>query len=124
MAISTLLLILASISLSAVAQVMLKLGMSSAGVKHALAGQSTPDMVLAVLLSPAVLLGLSLYGFGAMVWLGVLARAEVSQAYPFVGLGFIATALVGYFVFGDNMSALRIGGTLLVIAGVFLIARS
>jgi multidrug transporter EmrE-like cation transporter len=124
MAISTLLLILASITLSAVAQIILKLGMSSATVKQALAGQSAPGMVLTVLLNPVVLTGLVLYGVAAMVWLGVLARAEVSQAYPFVGLGFVLTALVGYFLFGDNMSALRIGGTFLVIAGIFLIARS
>ena len=39
--------------------------------------------------------GLALYGLGAMVWLYVLARLPLSAAYPFVGLGFILTMVLG-----------------------------
>jgi drug/metabolite transporter (DMT)-like permease len=117
-------LILLSISLSAIAQVLFKFGMSSAAVKHALAGGSPVQAALAVFLSAGVLGGLSLYGIGTVLWLGVLSRTEVSQAYPFVGLGFVLTALIGYFLFGDTLGPLRIAGIALVIAGIFLVSRS
>jgi multidrug transporter EmrE-like cation transporter len=117
-------LILFSISLSAIAQVLFKFGMSSQAVKQALASGSPVQAALAVFLSAGVLGGLALYGVGTVLWLGVLSRTEVSQAYPFVGLGFVLTALIGYFLFGDALGPLRIGGIVLVIAGIFLISRS
>jgi multidrug transporter EmrE-like cation transporter len=116
-------LILLSITLSAIAQVLFKLGMSSDPVKQALADGSPLNAVLAVFLNTGVLGGLSLYGLGTVLWLGVLSRTEVSQAYPFVGLGFVLTALIGYFLFGDALSPLRMGGIALVIVGIFLISR-
>jgi multidrug transporter EmrE-like cation transporter len=124
MPLSILGLILLSISLSAIAQVLFKLGMTSAAVKQALAAGSPMQAAIAVLLSPGVLGGLSLYGIGTVLWLGVLSRTEVSQAYPFVGLGFVLTALIGYFLFGDAIGPLRIAGIALVIAGIFLVSRS
>ncbi len=117
-------LILLSISLSAIAQVLFKFGMSSIAVKQALAGGSPVQAAVAVFLSAGVLGGLSLYGIGTVLWLGVLSRTEVSQAYPFVGLGFVLTALIGYFLFGDALSPLRVAGITLVIAGILLISRS
>jgi multidrug transporter EmrE-like cation transporter len=117
-------LILLSITLSAIAQVLFKFGMSSEPVKQALADGAPLNAALAVFLNAGVLGGLSLYGVGTVLWLGVLSRTEVSQAYPFVGLGFVLTALIGYFLFGDALSPLRMGGIALVIVGIFLISRS
>ena len=80
--------------------------------------------LLVMAVNAGVLGGLSLYGIGTVLWLGVLSRTEVSQAYPFVGLGFVLTALIGYVLFGDSIGPLRIAGIALVIAGIALIARS
>jgi multidrug transporter EmrE-like cation transporter len=117
-------LILLSITLSASAQVLFKFGMSSDAVKQALASGSALQAAFAAFLSAGVLGGLTLYGIGTVLWLGVLSRTEVSQAYPFVGLGFVLTALVGFFLFGDAIGPLRIVGIALVIGGIFLISRS
>ena len=120
---TTLILIFISVTLSALAQWSFKAGVSGERVRAAMQDGSVFDQVLAFALSPPILLGLGMYGFGTILWLGVLSRVDLSQAYPFVGLGFILTALIGYFVFHDNFSAMRILGTLLVITGVYLVAR-
>jgi multidrug transporter EmrE-like cation transporter len=73
--------------------------------------------------NPWVWLGFALYGCGALLWLGVLAKIDVSQAYPFVGLGFLLTSLFGITVLGETFSLTRGLGTLLVLAGVILVAR-
>jgi len=78
--------------------------------------------VIAIGLNPWVFSGLSLYFLVHMVWLLVLAKVDLSFAYPFVGLGFILTMILGKFVMGDEISIQRLMGTLLVIAGVLMIA--
>jgi multidrug transporter EmrE-like cation transporter len=41
-----------------------------------------------------------------------------------VGLGFVITMLLGWWVHGDTLSLTRIGGTVLIAAGVAVLARS
>lgn len=77
-----------------------------------------------MLSSPMILIGLALYGLSALVWLFVLARAPLSLAYPFVGLGFILTMASGAWILGESVSTGRIVGTLLIAAGCVLVARS
>ena len=120
----TLALILLSVTLSACAQVLFKLGVSSVMARGGLAGSSVATRMLAFLQSPGVIGGLGLYGIGTLLWLAVLARTQLSQAYPFVGLGFVLTAGFGYLFFHDTLNASRIAGTLLVTAGIVLVARS
>lgn len=116
-------LILFSVSLSALAQVVLKLGMSGAAVAGALAEGGAANVALAVAGEWRVLAGLALYFGSAAAWLFVLARLPVSVAYPFVGLGFVLTLLLGWAWLGDTPSATRVAGTLLVALGVVLVAR-
>lgn len=115
---------LVSITLSALAQVALKAGMGGAGVRAAIAEGGAAGILRAVVLSPGVVGGLFLYGIGTLLWLAVLARAELSQAYPFVGLSFVLTAVLGYFIFADAMTPARIAGIALIVAGVVLVGRS
>lgn len=114
---------LASIALSVAAQFCLKAGMSSPAVRG-LAGESLGWRTLpAVLGNGFVLSGFLLYGLGAVVWLAVLTKWDVSKAYPMVGLGFGMTAIVGLLM-GENVSMLRGAGIALICAGVFLVGKS
>lgn len=115
-------LILFSVACSAVAQLLLKTGMSQPIVARTLATQDGWAIASSILMNVWVIGGFGLYFAGAIVWLFVLARVEVSFAYPFVGLGFILTLLLGKFVMGDVVTLSRVIGTLLVSAGVLLIA--
>lgn len=115
------LLILASVSLSALAQLSLKMGTTAAaGARTSGIGGEMGGLVQ----SPMVILGLGLYGIGALLWLFVLGRAPLSLAYPFVGIGFILTMLAGALCLNESMSLARIAGTLLIAAGCVLVARS
>src|SRR5258706_3559352 len=114
---TTLALILLSVTISALAQVSLKLGMSSPAVQQAMT-LPTIDLVYAVVRSQALLAGLVLYGLGMMIWLAVLAKIDVSQAYPFMGLGIVLTFAIGYLFLHEPINSLRAVGMLLVIAGI------
>lgn len=115
------LLILASVSLSALAQLALKIGTTAAasGRSAGMGGE-----IGGLVQSPMIIVGLGLYGVGALLWLFVLGRAPLSLAYPFVGMGFILTMLAGAFWLDESVSLARIVGTLLIATGCVLVARS
>jgi multidrug transporter EmrE-like cation transporter len=113
-----LVLILFSVALSAAAQALLKHGVGSVTL-----GPALPTLV-AMLTTPAVILGLAFYAGGAVLWLFVLQRAQLSLAYPFVALGFVATALIGATLFGETLTLMRISGIALIIAGCIVVTQS
>lgn len=117
-------LILLSVALSAIAQIVLKSAMSSKAVQVDMAADGLLRVAMNVLINPTVITGLTLYGLGAVLWLAVLARLDVTQAYPFVGLGFIFTLILGYLFLNEPVGFQRLIGTLLITAGVVLVARS
>lgn len=113
--------ILISVTCSAFAQISLKYGMSAATVQTALTAGGIMPITLAVVTSPAVLAGLFLYGFSAIVWLFVLARLPVSVAYAFVAVGFLVTMSLGCLVLGESLTARKLAGTVLVMLGIWLV---
>lgn len=120
---SVLSLALISIAMSVAAQFSLKHAMSSAPVRAVLSESIGMKSIWVLVSTPSLLLGFALYGMGAVVWLAVLARWDVSKAYPLVGLGFVMTAVVGWWI-GENMSPMRAGGVALICIGVWLVGRS
>jgi drug/metabolite transporter (DMT)-like permease len=123
MPISTLALILGTVLASAVAQLALKLGMSSPAI--AAAGQSGGKaLILAVAASPLVWTGLMIYGAGVLAWLYVLSKVDLSLAYPFVGVSFIVVMLFGIFLLQEAVTPLRMVGTVLIALGCIMVARS
>ena len=116
-------LILVSVSMSAIAQTVLKYGMSDSAIKDAMALGGV-HIAKAIMLNSYIWLGLGIYGAGTVLWLGVLSKIDVSQAYPFVGLGFLLTMAFGVFLLGEPLSMGRVAGTLMVLGGVLLVANS
>jgi len=114
-------LILASVALSAIAQIALKIGMGGDAARQALAHDSLWRGYLALLLVPAVATGLAAYGLSAVLWLRVLAEVEVSKAYPFVALAIVLTMVLGVLVLGEVVPAWRAAGAALIVVGVVLV---
>ncbi|HTO40828.1 MAG TPA: EamA family transporter [Rhizomicrobium sp.] len=113
--------ILVTVVLSAVAQIALKSGVTALKLQD---GQGIVGLGLAVAASPFIWLGLVIYGLSVLAWLWVLSKVDVSFAYPFVGLSFVLTVAMGALVLHEPVTPLRWAGTLLVIGGCVLIARS
>jgi multidrug transporter EmrE-like cation transporter len=114
---------LISIVFSVAAQFCLKAGMSSSPVRIAMETRMSIQGVVALISSPYIIAGFMLYGMGAMIWLAVLARWDVSKAYPLVGFGFVLAALIG-LTQGENITLLRMAGIVLIVGGVAVVART
>ena len=117
-----LILLLVSVSLSSIAQIALKTGVSQPHVTLAMDSGSHVNAAMAVFFNIWVIAGLAIYLFGAVLWLFVLVRVEVSMAYPFVGLGFILTMILGKFIMGEAVSVTRLLGTILISVGVVFVS--
>lgn len=115
--------VLLSVTLSASAQLVMKYGMSRPAVQTALEGGDLFKILWTVGTSVGVVGGLSLYVGSMVFWLWVLSKIEVSKAYPFVSLGFLIIMVFSYFFLGESLSPQKLIGTLLVVAGVVLVAR-
>lgn len=63
-----------------------------------------------------------LLGVAMLLWLLVLQRVPVSQAYPMLSLNFIFVALAGRLLWRERLTPRQITGTLLVVTGVALMA--
>ncbi len=115
-------LILLSVSSGVAGQTALKLGVSQPGAQDA-----TGDLLSLlgmIVRSPLVLLGLALYGVGALAWIAVLARLDLSFAYPFLALNFVLIALVSRLVLGESIPSLRWVGIAVICVGILIVARS
>ncbi len=123
MSTTLILLILCSVMLSSIAQIVLKTGMSNPDVLHAVQSGAAMNMLTAICTNVYVIGGLTLYFASAAVWLLVLARVDVSFAYPFVGLGFVVTMLLAFFINGEVLSKAKVVGTLCIALGVAIMAQ-
>jgi len=115
---------LLSVTLTAVAQIFLKLGVGDERLQGLLAQRAWLEFLPTALFNPWVIAGLTGYVLSTASWLVVLARAELSVAYPFVSLAFIATTLFGYWALHEAVGPARLCGMALIIAGVTIVARS
>jgi multidrug transporter EmrE-like cation transporter len=117
--------IIGSVLLSALAQISMRKGMSSENIQSLLASSASAiESSFVIASNPFVVIGLLMYGFSAAIWLLVLAKIEVTMAYPFVGLGFILTAILGFLILKEPLSTVRIMGTILIAIGVVMVSRS
>ena len=124
---SVLPLILVSVLLASGSQLVLKLGMASVPIQNALAMRREGQIGLSSLLigigtHPAVVAGLACFGLSAIVWLFVLSKIDVSQAYPCVALGIVLTVLGGHLLLGEEISVTRWLGLAVIVGGVGLVA--
>jgi len=116
-------LVLTGVLLNAVAQLLLKAGSASlagielrAGNALAIAGR--------LVLNPPIIGGLVCYAISVVVWILALSRVEVSVAYPMLSVGYVVNALAAWWLFGENLSAVRLAGIGIILVGVWLVARS
>jgi drug/metabolite transporter (DMT)-like permease len=119
----TILLALLCVSITTSAQIALKVGVSGLRMQQTLAGGPVAFLIRAAV-TPTVILGLALYGLSVSLWLIVLAKSDVSYAYPFVGLGFVFTAVYAAMVLHEPMGFWRVSGIVLIVLGVGFVSRS
>ncbi len=114
--------ILFTVFTNAAAQMMLKYGMMQLA-PISFAGVNPILKLLQIVFSPFVFLGLLTFVVSMASHLFVLSKVELSYAYPFLSLAYVAVAVAAWMLFGEELNASRIGGIALICVGTFFIAK-
>ena len=110
-------------AMSCANQMFLKAGVSQAGpISVSFAGLL--DLIRRIFTTPLILVGYLVGGLTNLVWLTALSRFEISFAAPVMtSLYFVFLLAASALVLGESVGSNRWIGTLLIVAGMFLVGR-
>lgn len=108
--------ILLSVLLGAIGQIAFKYGAT-----HLAETGSLMDKVIAAW---PIIGGLLLYGVSTLLWIFALRTVELSYAYPMISLGYVLVFIASYFLFHESIGPQRLGGLVLILSGIILVAKS
>jgi drug/metabolite transporter (DMT)-like permease len=115
-------LILVSVTLAAIAQVTLKIGVNH--VTDANGGQLalTGDGLKQIATNVFVWVGLGVFAFSAVLWLFALSRTSLSFAYPFAALGYVIIVAASILFLDEHVPPLGWAGVACIVLGILLVA--
>ena len=80
------------------------------------------DWMRRALVSPGLWAGIACYVGTLLVWMRLLARRELSRAFPMSGLAYITVPLLAALLFGESLTFLEVAGIAAICVGVALLA--
>ena len=92
------------------------------GMKHQVThlGVSPLDYIR-LIFSPWILLGTTLLIFWLLSRMTLLGWADLSYVLPVTSVGYVLTAMLGRYFFGEQISWQRWAGTVLIVMGIVLV---
>jgi multidrug transporter EmrE-like cation transporter len=114
--------ILTGVLLNAGAQLLLKAGTRTLGVIGS-SGAGFLNTAFSVAFQPFIVAGLACYVLSVAIWIVALSRVDVTVAYPMLSIGYVVNAFAAWWLFGELLTPMRLGGIALILLGVFLLAR-
>jgi len=118
----SLLLILGSVALTAVAQLCIKI--ASGRFAGATTRETLLPSLMAQFLDPLSLIAVAAYVISLFLWFLALRDVPLSVAFPFTGLTMALVSLLGIVALGETLSGTKIAGVALAIVAVLLLSRS
>lgn len=116
--------LLIGLVMEAIGVVFLSKGLKQIGEAATISASEVARLVGRGATNPNILLGVLFEAgfFGTLLYL--MSRGDVSFVWPLTSLGFVLTTLAAKFILKEEVSALRWGGVLLIVAGAALITYS
>ena len=76
------------------------------------------------LMNPWIFSGFVSAFVASLAWMAAMTRLELNYAYPFMSLAFVIVMILGVLFLGEVLNLRKVLGTLLVVAGLVVIARA
>ncbi len=86
----------------------------------AIRNQPMPVALLSMARQPALYAALTLYGISTLLWIWILSRVPLMQAYPWVAANVAIVPLIGWFAFGERVTPAFWLGIALIMTGILL----
>lgn len=91
------------------------------GLLKAGAGAAT---LVAQMMDWRTIVGLGIYVFASLLYIVALRRIPLSVALPCTALSYVAAVMVGWLVFQEPLTVMRLGALALIASGVLVLATS
>ena len=115
--------ILFTVMTNAAAQLMLKYGLLTLG-PISFSTETLIQRIFQIVFNPWVFAGLLTFVISMASHLYVLSKVELSFAYPFLSLAYVAVALFAWLLFKEELGVYKIAGIAFICIGTVLIAQS
>ncbi|MBO3462161.1 EamA family transporter [Aetokthonos hydrillicola CCALA 1050] len=79
------------------------------------------NQILSIIATPELLIGLACYAMGAVTYILLLTRVNLSIAAPSSSLVYIFSVLLGYFFFRESITLVRLLGLSFIVSGIILV---
>jgi multidrug transporter EmrE-like cation transporter len=104
--------------IGAAAQVLIKKGAS------ALVGNPTMlETALAMVLTPALFAGYSMYGISTILLVLALRHGQLSLLYPVFAMTYVWVTILSVVIFHESMNPYKLAGIVTIVAGIAVLGR-
>ncbi|HIK05800.1 MAG TPA: EamA family transporter [Trichormus sp. M33_DOE_039] len=111
-------LLMISVIASVAGQLFLKIGALKLG---RVSTENAVIHIFRILTTSELVIGLTFYALGALAYIMLLTRVNLSVAGPSVSLVYVFSILIGYFIFRETIPLTRIVGLGFIVSGVILV---
>lgn len=109
--------------LLAMAQVIVKLGLNRIGGFH-ISFKSFFSDIIPFISSYCLWIGFITIIVSSFLWMKVLAKVELSVAYPLISISYIFGIIAAVIIFKESVPLIRWVGVIVIMFGIFLITRN
>ena len=114
----------AGIIMGSVGGIFMKIGAGQLGRVEINSFGQLVDFLFRLFTNVPSLIGVFLYFSAAIAWAFLLTKLQLSFVQPILALTYVLTPVLAIFLLHEHVSPLRWTGVLIIIAGVYVVARS
>lgn len=118
------LLFLFGISIGSCGGILMKIGAGQLGHVEIHSLAQLFDYLFRLFTNVPSLAGIFLYFMSAVTWAFLLTKLEISLVQPILALTYVVTPILAIFLLGEHVPAMRWAGIIVIILGVFIVART
>lgn len=118
------LIFIAGIIMGSFGGLLMKLGADNIGHVEIKSMIQLIDYLLKLFTNPQSLAGIFLYFMSALTWSYLLTKLDISFVQPILALTYVVTPILGIFILREHVPTMRWLGILVIILGVFIVART
>jgi len=104
--------------IGAAAQVLIKKGAGALGPNP-----SILHTALAMVLTPALFAGYSMYGVSTVLLVLALRHGQLSLLYPVFAMTYVWVTVLSVLVFHESMNPYKIAGIVIIVGGIAVLGR-
>jgi len=80
--------------------------------------------IIKLLLTPWVISSFASAFIASLFWMAAMTQFDISFAYPFMSLSYVIVMVLSIVLMGEHFTWNKLAGTLVIIAGLFIVTRN